>query len=280
MALRAVVAGTVVAGIAAAGVATGREKAPPDGPWRPHRLERCADRVANDLAVQAALDEAAGHHARGNGSDAFAQLEDCLREHGEAPDLLLTLGQLYLLAALGRESVVPRAGPAARTGEWARDRGAWLNRAETLLAAAGRLRPDDAVVDYLLAEVARERGDLETAMATELRAMRKCTCTESFEIVRRDQGVRDFPAQVTSQIVPLYPQEARARRRQGRVVLDLLLDPEGRVAQVETVAGDPVLATAAAAAAVDAGYQAARVGLYPIWSWLRVTIDFRLRGSE
>lgn len=269
----------LLVGVVLAGTATAREVAPPDGPWRPHRLARCADPIATDPAVQQELAEAAGHFARGNGGDAVAQLEGCLREHGDAPDLLLTLGQLYLLAALGREAVVPREGPAARTGRADLDREAWLGRSQFLLAAAGGRRPDDAVVDYLLAEVARERGDLETAMATELRAMRKCTHAGSLAIVRRYQRVQDYPALVTSPIVPAYPQEARERRRQGRVVLDLLLDPEGRVAQVETVAGDPVLAAAAAAAAPDAGYQAARVGLYPIWSWLRVTVDFRLRGS-
>ncbi len=263
--------------LVAATAVPAREVPPPDGEWRPLRLARCARDGGVDDAVVASLALAGRLFEQGSGGDAVAELESCLREHAEAPDVMLTLGQLYLLAALGSGAVVPREGPAARTGDRVRDQAAWLGRSATLLTAAGDLRPDDGVVDYLLAEVARARGDLETAMATELRGMRKCSWEESLEVVRRYQRARTYPAQLTSPIQPAYPDQARQKKRQGRVQLDLLINPEGRVVQVEIVEGDTLLAAAAAAAAPDAGYQAARVGLYPVWAWLRVSVDFRMR---
>jgi hypothetical protein len=261
----------------AATIAPVHEIPPPDGPWRLHQLSRCDSVAVVAGPERASLDLAIRLFEQGSGGDAVAELEACLREHAGASSVMLTLGQLYLLAARGGGSVVPREGPAAKTRDPARDRAAWLDRAATLLTAAAGLRPDDGVVDYLLAEVARDRGDLESAMATELRGMRKCSYAESLEVVRRYQRVQAYPAQVTSPIVPVYPEAAQKSRRQGRVRLDLLIDPEARVVQVDIIDGDPLLAAAAAAAAPFAGYQAARVGLYPVWAWLRVSVDFRQR---
>ncbi len=257
--------------------ASTREIAPPDGDWRLHRLRRCAEPAAPTGAQSESLALAWRLFEQGSGGDAVAELESYLREHDSDPDVLLTLGQLYLLAGLGGESVVPREGPAARTGDPEGDRAAWLARAASLLAEAAAFKSDDSVVDYLRAEVAREQGDVEAAMATELQGMRKCSCAESLEVVRRYQRVRTYPAQVTSPIRPAYPDAARRQKRQGSVRLDLLIDPEARVVQVDIVDGDPILAAAAAEAAPYAGYQAARVGLYPVWAWLRVTVDFRMR---
>jgi TonB family protein len=63
-------------------------------------------------------------------------------------------------------------------------------------------------------------------------------------------------------------------------MLDVLVDPEGRVAQVEVVQGPSALTAAAVAAARDAGYQAARVGVYPVWAWLRVPVSFTVPTSR
>ena len=63
----------------------------------------------------------------------------------------------------------------------------------------------------------------------------------------------------------------------GVVTLDLLLDPDGRPRQTVTVASpDPALTAAAEEVFRAAVYDPARLGKYPVWSWLRVSTHFAL----
>jgi TonB family protein len=66
---------------------------------------------------------------------------------------------------------------------------------------------------------------------------------------------------------------------EGDVVLDILLSPAGEVRQFVVVESPGESLTRAAEASLRKGrFEAARVGKYAIWSWLRVTTAFNLEG--
>ena len=160
-------------------------------------------------------------------------------------------------------------------GDWARNQARLLTRAESLLQEAALLRPDDSAVEYLLADVARARGDTLTAQRTFQAGLHKCTLTRSFEILRHFQVLNLYAARGLERVAPVYPEEALREGVQGEVVLDLLISPAGNVMQVEIVASPSPSFTAAAAAAMrPARFAPARVGKYPIWSWFRVPVRF------
>jgi TonB family protein len=254
-----------------------QETPPPDGDWRPHRLSRCRPHPLPSDDARAYLDEALDLFKHRGGGDAIALLDVALRDVGNQPWLLLMLAQMYLLAGQGEPHCLPLSGPAAPSGDWPRDRLRLLERADLLLRRLETLWPDDALVAFLLADVARARDDHESAADLDHAGRGRCTDLDSLEFVA---GMRDLvrrPASVTSPIVPEYPESAARRRAQGEVVLDLLLDPLGRVATSEVIGrADRDLVRAAREALGDGGYQAAQVGYYPVWSWLRVSIRFAL----
>ncbi len=246
----------------------------PLGGIRLIRLARCAEESPLQPDVKASLASAASLVRGGNGADGITELELCVADHPEAGSALLMLAQCYLAAAWGRPDLAPREGTLAASGDRDRDLARWVDRAFTLLEAAEGQRPDDAVVDYLRAEVWRLRHDDDAAATSEYLGMRKCSYIRSLEMVKRLQRLQSYPAAVVGELKPHYPEAAAARGITGTVTLDLLVDPEGRVEQVVTVSGPPLLAGAVEAAARDAGYQAGRVGAYPVWCWLRVSVGF------
>lgn len=248
-----------------------------DGPWRVHVLERCRRPdnlptvVENSLAMCRTLvrDQA--------GSDAIMELELCLQDHGEYGIVLLTLGQLYLLAGQGEPDLLPLEGPAADVGDWPRNRERLLNRAMTHLDRAGELRADDGVVDYLRADVARARGDMSQADSLFAVGKDKCTLPRSVATLRQYQQLNRFPPYLLTSLSPEYPQAAVEKRITGDVILDLLISPRGEVYQVSSVASpDQSLTKTAAQAARAASYRPAKVGRYPIWSWLQITAKYSL----
>jgi TonB family protein len=216
----------------------------------------------------------------GSGSDGMMELELALARGERHPWLLLTLGQLYLMAGQGVPELLPTEGPAADTGSWARNRPRLLGRARELLIEAGRARPDDAAVDYLLADVARAGGDMAGAKSVMAQGADKCTGGRSFRIMRLYQELDLHPAELEATTPPEYPEAAILAGRAGPVALDLLLDPRGRVRQVVVLAAPGEdLARAAAAAFRRSRFAPSRVGKYPVWSWLRVTTNFSLAGE-
>jgi hypothetical protein len=193
------------------------------------------------------------------------------------PLMLLTLGQLYLMAGQGDPDLLPVEGPAADVGDWDRNRDRLLQRAEDLLQEAAPSRPDDAAVDYLLADVARARGRLEEAAELMAAGMTKCTGGRSFAILWQYQQLNNYPARYLGGPSPEYPQSEVQKEVTGDVVLDVLLAPDGGIRQVEEVASPSGALTRAATASLrKGGFEASRVGKYPIWSWLRVTTAFNL----
>lgn len=255
------------------------EVAPPDGQWRPHRLARCQEHRPATGSARELLAEASDLFTHRNGGDAAVVLELALREVGGQPWLLLLLAQIYVLAAEGQTHCLPLAGPAAATGDPDQDRDRLLDRADLLLGRLREIWPDDGLIDFLGADVARARGDQEAAAELDHRGRQKCTHVESLDLLRALRDLEIQPPRVLAAITPVYPEAAIRRHVQGEVLVDLLIDPRGRIADLAAVGrADPDLARAAREALREAGYQAGRVGPYPVWSWLRVPVRFRLRN--
>lgn len=80
---------------------------------------------------------------------------------------------------------------------------------------------------------------------------------------------------------PLYPERAREEGRQGRVLLRVLVDREGRVKSVEVSgsSGSETLDRAAAEAVKLWRFSPARYGDKPVESWVRIPVDFRLTDT-
>lgn len=77
---------------------------------------------------------------------------------------------------------------------------------------------------------------------------------------------------------PLYPERARKEGQQGRVLLRVLVDQEGRSKSVEVSgsSGSETLDRAAAEAIKLWRFSPARYGDKPVESWVRIPVDFRL----
>ncbi len=249
----------------------------PPGKWREHRLARCRPDTAVPYRVEKYLGTCSELFRDRSGSDGMIELEMALEAGVRHPLILLTLGQLYLMAGQGEPGLMPNEGPAADVGDWPRNQQRLLGRARLLLQEAGRGRPDDAAVDYLLADVTRAGGDFEGAAELVARGMTKCTGGRSFRIMQQYQDLRHYPAKYLGGVQPEFPREALAEGLSGDVVLDLLLDPAADIRQTVVVSSPGASLTRAAEAALKEGdFTPSKVGKYPVWSWLRVTISFNL----
>jgi protein TonB len=80
---------------------------------------------------------------------------------------------------------------------------------------------------------------------------------------------------------PLYPERARKEGQQGRVLLRVLVDQEGRSKSVEVSrsSGSETLDRAAAEAIKLWRFLPARYGDKPVESWVRIPVDFRLTDA-
>jgi len=253
------------------------EEALPDGVFREHMLARCRPEESVPRLVERYLGTCSEYFRDGSGSDGMIELEIGLREGHHHPLLLLTLGQLYLLAGQGDPDLLPVEGPAADLGDYARNKPRLLGRARQLLTEAAAKRPDDAAVDYLLADVARTLGETATADSLVALGYKKCTGGRSFRILQMYQGLFHHPPRYLGGPTPEFPQSAVDKGVGGDVILDLLLSPAGEVRQYEVVQSPSAELTAAAWQSLHRGrFEAARVGKYAVWAWLRVTTSFTL----
>jgi TonB family protein len=256
-----------------------KEMPAPVGTWREHRLARCRDDLEIPAGVEKLLSLVSELHRERSGRDGMVEMELAYARGERHPLVLAALGQFYLLAGQGEPSLLPREGPARDVGSWERNRPRLLGRARMLLEEAGRVWSDDAGIDYLLADVARAGGDTITAAARAAAAADKCTGGRTFGLMQFYQQLNRYPARHEGGPAPVYPAAARRDREQGEVVVDLLLDPLATVRQTHVVAApSPALAEAAAACLRGGRFAPARVGKYAVWSWLRVTVAFRLEG--
>ena len=248
-----------------------------DGNWRGHQLAECAADRDVPANVERLLGTCSQFFREGSGSDGMIELELALEEGINHSLIDLTLGQLYLLAGQGEPGLLPAEGPAADIGNWEKNKIRLLDRSHQLLQRASRQRPDDAVVDYLLADAARAAGDLQLAAEYVAQGMNKCTGGRSIGALRMYQQLNRYPAKYLGGASPEFPAEAVAQQISGDVTIDLLLSPAGEVRQAAAVASPaPSLTKAAFLALREGSFEAARVGKYPVWSWLRVTIAFNL----
>lgn len=78
------------------------------------------------------------------------------------------------------------------------------------------------------------------------------------------------------QVAPAYPELARQARVQGVVVLDCVIDPSGRVADVKVLRGHSLLAPAAVDAVRQWLYTPTRLNGVPVAVLLTVTVRFTL----
>lgn len=77
-------------------------------------------------------------------------------------------------------------------------------------------------------------------------------------------------------VTPAYPELARQSRVQGVVVLECVIDPSGRVADVKVLRGHPLLESAAADAVRQWVYTPTRLNGVPVAVLLTVTVRFTL----
>ena len=251
----------------------------PEGQWRPHRLSDCREDLDVPSVVERYLGTCSEYFRDGSGSDGMIEMELGLAEGHRHSLMLLTLGQLYLLAGQGDPDLLPVEGPAADVGNWSRNRTRLLGRAEKLLLEAAETRLDDAAVDYLLADVERAKGNQDRAAALVASGRGKCTGGRSFGTLWQYQQLNKYPPRFLGGPSPEFPQSAVDKGDSGDVVLDVLLSPSGEVRQLVVVESPARSLTESASTSLrEGGFEAARVGKYPIWSWLRVTTSFNLEG--
>jgi periplasmic protein TonB len=81
---------------------------------------------------------------------------------------------------------------------------------------------------------------------------------------------------------PNYPESARREGREGRVLLRVLVDDQGRTkrVQIHTSSGNDALDRAAAEAIQRWRFHPARYGDQPVASWLRIPIEFHLEDAK
>jgi protein TonB len=80
-------------------------------------------------------------------------------------------------------------------------------------------------------------------------------------------------------VEPQYPLEAKAKRIQGSVVLDVQVQGEGAVGNIDVIQGDPLLSEAAVQAVRQWKYQPYFVDGRPVESQTRITIKFTLPAN-
>jgi TonB family protein len=77
-------------------------------------------------------------------------------------------------------------------------------------------------------------------------------------------------------MTPVYPQIARAIHREGSVLVEVMISPEGRVESARALSGDPLLAKSAVDAAYGWRFQPTYLGDVPVRVTGMITFVFRL----
>lgn len=95
--------------------------------------------------------------------------------------------------------------------------------------------------------------------------------------VRAGQGGVVREPRKIRQVTPVYPALAIAARVQGRVVLDCVIDREGRIGSLSVLSGNPLLEAAAVEAVRQWRYTPTLLDGSPVAVVLTVTVEFTLR---
>jgi periplasmic protein TonB len=86
------------------------------------------------------------------------------------------------------------------------------------------------------------------------------------------------PLPLKSNAAPAYPQEARAVGKMGTVILKVVIQADGRVADVQVMRGDEPFVSAAVAAVKSWKYEPARYKGQPITVYRIIQIPFKLNA--
>lgn len=87
------------------------------------------------------------------------------------------------------------------------------------------------------------------------------------------------PVALESNAEPRYPEDARARGKEGQVILKIVVDTSGAVERVEVLRGEEPFVSAAVAAVRSWRYRPAVLDGAPLASFRIVKIPFRLRNG-
>jgi protein TonB len=83
------------------------------------------------------------------------------------------------------------------------------------------------------------------------------------------------PAAVISRVLPVYPEIARKSRTTGTVVLDVLIDEQGKVVKVTPASGPLILCPEAATAVLRWRFKPATLNGVNVSSSTQVSIVFK-----
>ncbi|MGP0019353.1 MAG: energy transducer TonB [Candidatus Sulfotelmatobacter sp.] len=81
---------------------------------------------------------------------------------------------------------------------------------------------------------------------------------------------------LVSKVDPIYPQEAKDSHLQGTVILQVIVDKEGNVANVRLISGHPMLAPPAIEAVEQWKYRPYLLNGTPVEVDTQVTVNFTL----
>ena len=84
------------------------------------------------------------------------------------------------------------------------------------------------------------------------------------------------PPRKTVDVRPVYPEVARAARREGTVILEAMLDATGRVTQLRVIRSEPLLDQAALDAVRQWRYTPSMYGGRPVSVLMTITVRFTL----
>src|ERR1700685_3862251 len=123
-------------------------------------------------------------------------------------------------------------------------------------------------------EVFRIPGSRQSVATTKVTAGAKWEVKESASPAA-ELSADAAESNVVHRVEPEYPETALTQKLQGKVVLKIRIEPNGRVDDVQLVSGDPVLAHAAIAAVMQWKFKP-QAGGDPATMQTQVTLNFRL----
>jgi periplasmic protein TonB len=102
------------------------------------------------------------------------------------------------------------------------------------------------------------------------------TAKAEMHVTRIKRGGEVQHANLVHQVKPTYPPLARTVRVQGRVVLEAIIDREGRVENLKVLSGHPLLIPAAFEAVQQWRYRPTLLNGQPVEVLTQVTVNFSL----
>lgn len=88
----------------------------------------------------------------------------------------------------------------------------------------------------------------------------------------------DAPPRVLKQVRPQYPQEAFVKKIEGTVLVEALVDSQGRVTRARVIQSVPLLDAAALAACFEWRFRPAFKGGHPVATIIHMPVAFRIYG--